>query len=318
MSGHEIEKATFADSPGALAPIPDSSPLGMLVQAAGGLDIEKLRALMEMQKELVAMQARQAYVAAMAAFKADPPRIFKDKSVNFGAGKASFSHARLGEICKAVIGGLAEHGLSHHWTPEQDGNRIKVTCTITHRQGHSESVSMEALPDNSGSKNTIQQIGSTQTYLQRYTLMAITGLAAEDDDDGQGAAQQRGNVGEYRDPAERRQQVDDAPPADEFAWREFYPEAWKEEKMGGRALDELTDKELGMQWKKNPMEPRLCAWAAGWILDTMIHLPACNWNAIQSSVRGVPAAIHDCNPGHLWAIAAHLRKLRAEQEGGGK
>src|SRR5690606_5500273 len=39
--------------------------------------------------------------------------------------------------------------------------------------------------DSSGSKNAIQAIGSTLTYLQRYTLIQALGLAASDDDDGQ-------------------------------------------------------------------------------------------------------------------------------------
>ena len=48
-------------------------------------------------------------------------------------------------------------------------------------------MSLSAPPDSSGSKNSIQAIASTLTYLQRYTLLSITGLAAsEADDDGRG------------------------------------------------------------------------------------------------------------------------------------
>ena len=41
--------------------------------------------------------------------------------------------------------------------------------------------------DDSGNKNSIQQAGSTATYLQRYTLLPMLGLSAADrdeDDDG--------------------------------------------------------------------------------------------------------------------------------------
>jgi hypothetical protein len=59
---------------------------------------------------------------------------------------------------------------------------------VTHELGHSAQTSLTAPPDASGSKNSIQAIGSTVSYLQRYTFMAITGLAAKDqDDDGQKA-----------------------------------------------------------------------------------------------------------------------------------
>ena len=49
-------------------------------------------------------------------------------------------------------------------------------------------ITMAAGPDGSGGKNAIQAIGSTVSYLERYTLLAATGLATEDqDDDGRGA-----------------------------------------------------------------------------------------------------------------------------------
>ena len=53
--------------------------------------------------------------------------------------------------------------------------------------GHSESTTLQSPPDASGGKNSIQAIGSAVTYLSRYTLLAITGLATgENEDDGQG------------------------------------------------------------------------------------------------------------------------------------
>ncbi len=41
---------------------------------------------------------------------------------------------------------------------------------------------MSAGKDASGSKNDIQQKGSTQTYLQRYTLIGALGLSTADED----------------------------------------------------------------------------------------------------------------------------------------
>jgi hypothetical protein len=53
--------------------------------------------------------------------------------------------------------------------------------------GHSERTPLEASPDASGGKNGIQAVGSTVTYLQRYTLLSATGMAVQDqDDDGRG------------------------------------------------------------------------------------------------------------------------------------
>jgi hypothetical protein len=59
-----------------------------------------------------------------------------------------------------------------------------VTCILTHEKGHSEETSLQGPPDTSGSKNSIQAVGSSVTYLCRYTLLAACGLAASEDTDG--------------------------------------------------------------------------------------------------------------------------------------
>ncbi len=51
--------------------------------------------------------------------------------------------------------------------------------------GHSEEVTLTANADATGAKNDIQALGSTITYLQRYTILTATGLATADmDNDG--------------------------------------------------------------------------------------------------------------------------------------
>jgi hypothetical protein len=186
MNAVVVEKKPEPQST-ALAP---TNPMQMLAVAVQqGMPIETLRELMQLKKEWEADEARKAFVAAMAAFKANPPEIIKDKHVSFTTqkGTTAYDHATLGGVCSAIIKGLAGHGISHRWEVAQQDNRIKVTCVLTHAQGHSESVSLNAGADDSGGKNSIQAIGSAVTYLQRYSLLAATGLAAMDqDDDGKG------------------------------------------------------------------------------------------------------------------------------------
>lgn len=157
-----------------------------------GEDLDRLQKLMDLQDRWEAGQARKAYVSAMARFKQNPPEILKGKQVSFRnktGGLTEYKHATLADVCVAAIKGLADVGISHSWSVEQGSGQIRVTCTLTHEAGHSESVSMHAAADESGNKNAIQAIGSTTSYLQRYTLKMITGLAeADDDDDGKGAA----------------------------------------------------------------------------------------------------------------------------------
>lgn len=166
--------------------------VGQLMQQGGSMDLLAMERLMGLQERWDANEAKKAYHAAMAAFKQNPPTILKDKHVEFttSKGTTAYDHATIGNVVKQIVAALAEHDLSHSWSTEQlDGGQVAVTCTITHKAGHSESVTLKAGRDESGGKNSIQALGSAITYLQRYTLLAITGLAVEDgsDDDGRGA-----------------------------------------------------------------------------------------------------------------------------------
>lgn len=176
------------------APIPINSQ-GVLLQVisrvAGdpNIDLDRVERLLVMHEKLAARDAEQQFTRAMADFKRDPPKIIKDKLVSYVG--VSYKHATLGAVVAAAIEGLGKVGISHRWNLEQlQGGRVRVTCILTHLAGHSQSTVLEGQPDDSGKKNAIQQVASTISYLERYTLLAATGLAtAEQDDDGRGAGE---------------------------------------------------------------------------------------------------------------------------------
>lgn len=171
---------------------PAVTPMQMLQAALDqGADLAKLEQLMALQERWEANEARKAYVVAMARFKQNPPEILKRKRVHFESqkGTTDYMHATLADVCAAAIKGLADVGISHRWDVEQQNDRITVHCVLTHEQGHSERTTLTGSADQSGNKNAIQAIGSAVSYLQRYTLLAATGLATKDiDDDGRGAS----------------------------------------------------------------------------------------------------------------------------------
>lgn len=165
------------------------TPMEMLsIAVERGADLDQLTKLMDLQERWEANEARKAFVEALNAFKADPPVIARTKKASFVSkrtgGLTEYDYATLDKVSDIIGKALAEHGLSHSWrTDQSDDQAIRVTCILRHRLGHSEEVTMRAMPDDSGGKNLIQQIGSTVSYLERYTLLAATGLAAADQDD---------------------------------------------------------------------------------------------------------------------------------------
>lgn len=169
------------------------TPMAMIDRAvASGADPVTLERLLALQERWEAGQAKKAFDAALASAKGEIPTIIKNREVGYdhktGEGKTSYRHEDLAEIARTVDPILAKYGLSYRFRTTSNINEpIVVTCILSHRDGHSEENTLMAGKDESGKKNSIQAIGSTITYLQRYTLKAALGLAASNDDDGRQA-----------------------------------------------------------------------------------------------------------------------------------
>jgi len=172
-----------------LAPVPSTADI-MMQAVRNGLGKEQLEVLermFELDIRSKERQAKEAYYKAMAWWSSDAPVIIKDKEVSYkaGGGTTAYKHAGLGNVTQAINTSMSQYGLHASWTTTQPEGKITVKCVVTHELGHSESTSLTADADTSGSKNPIQAIGSTVSYLSRYTILALTGLAThEQDTDG--------------------------------------------------------------------------------------------------------------------------------------
>ena len=171
----------------------EAPPMNLLAVAVEkGASVEQLKQLMDLQERWEKKEAKKSFFEALSRFQTMVPEIKKTKTANItssnGGRSYSYKFADLSTIAKAIKTPLNECGLSFRWEFEDKGTSLKATCYITHLDGHTESTSMESVFDNSGGKNSIQQKGSTQTYLQRYTLIGVLGLSTADEDkDGAGA-----------------------------------------------------------------------------------------------------------------------------------
>jgi hypothetical protein len=174
----------------------------MQIAIEKGVDIQQLEKLMDLQDRWEKKEARKAFLDALSRFQTIVPQLRKGKTAKIQSQKGFFSYkyADLGSITSSIKNALNECGLSYRWEFNETGEKMKVTCLISHRDGHSETTSMEAGRDSSGAKNDIQQKGSTHTYLQRYTLIGALGLStADEDNDAKGAPQKEQTEEEYLD-----------------------------------------------------------------------------------------------------------------------
>jgi hypothetical protein len=155
--------------------------------------IEKMMNLMERhQKEL----ARKAFFKAKAAFKAEAPAVKKDKWNKW----FQSWYTSLGNLLDTYNPVLGRHGLSIDFPRvETTDKTMTVECRLSHADGHSESIALPGPIDQAAvgkasgqkSRNALQDVKSTLTYLRSATCEAILGVAgteATNDDDGNTAA----------------------------------------------------------------------------------------------------------------------------------
>jgi uncharacterized membrane protein len=162
---------------------PATTPMTMLEKAVtSGASLEMVEKLMALQERWEANQARKAFDEAIAAAKAEIKPVVRNAT-----GHNAKRYADFAAIANAIDPVISKHGLSYRFRTQQT-DKIAVTCVLSHKSGHYEETTLAGPADSSGSKNAIQAIGSTLTYLQRYSLVQALGLAASNDDDGRAAA----------------------------------------------------------------------------------------------------------------------------------
>lgn len=191
VAAREVDLTPRPAYPLAATPVP---PAALLQHAMNsGADLDRLERLMDLQDRWMGQEAERAYTEAMLGFKLKAPRIEKNKTADFTTtkGRTVYGFSDLANVVEAVVILLAENGFSHSWVPDQSvTGKLTITCVLTHRAGHKESRTLTASHDESGGKNAIQGLGSTASYLERYTLLMACGLAVADGSDDDGASAQ--------------------------------------------------------------------------------------------------------------------------------
>ena len=95
-------------------------------------------------------------------------------------------YADLAEVLNTVRPVFAKHGLSIVQSTGFDGSLVSVTTLVGHAEGGFITSTASCVP----AKTDAQGVGSATTYLRRYSLAAMAGIAQEDDD-GNAAAHDR-------------------------------------------------------------------------------------------------------------------------------
>ena len=155
-------------------------------------DPEKFKALLEVQKDWEANEARKAFAAAITGFQSECPII---EPLDRG-GKGVY--AKLDRIHRETRTLRTKYKLAVMWAKSvlsEDQTMCHLEGMLTHGDGHSITVAYDipipdAITSSSGKSvmNAAQRMGSATTYARRYGECAVLGIVTGKDDDGEGAA----------------------------------------------------------------------------------------------------------------------------------
>lgn len=159
-------------------------------------NVDKMRALLDMQKEMVAEERRVQYSQSMRAAQAEMEPVVRKSQNDHTKSK----YAKLEHIDKVIRPIYTKHGfsLSFDTRREEDGT-VTAICSVLHDSGHTERKELNGAVDSTGAKGTanktaMQGVGSTVSYLRRYlTCMIFNIVLVNEDDDGTGGKREIAN-----------------------------------------------------------------------------------------------------------------------------
>lgn len=154
------------------------------------VDVDKMRALLDMKKEIDAKEAEVLFNACMNKCQADIGRVAADKKNNQTHSEYA-SYAALDRVVRPVY---TKWGFSLSFNTEPvESETVRVLCYVSHENGHTRNYSVDMPADGKGAKGgdvmtKTHAAGSAMQYGQRYLLKLIFNVAIGTDDDGNAAS----------------------------------------------------------------------------------------------------------------------------------
>lgn len=153
------------------------------------VDIDKMERLLQMHERMLNRDAETKFNAALAKMQIELPEIPEKGAIKNKSGGVQSTYMLWEDLNKIIKPILSRHGFALTFRTGNLEKAIVVTGILSHEAGHSVSSTMHLPIDDSGSKNSVQGLGSSTSYGQRYVARALLNLTSrgEDNDGGGGS-----------------------------------------------------------------------------------------------------------------------------------
>lgn len=158
-------------------PMTPMNLMQLAIEKEGSIDVIERLATLQMQ--FSDREDRIAFRDAMTLFKDNMPKIVKERIVKNKAGDEMYRVTALEDVADPVMKALVKLGITYRYkTADLPDGRIRVTCILGLRGTayEEEGSTLAAPPDVEGGKSPLKAVGSTTSYLEKYTLMASVGM----------------------------------------------------------------------------------------------------------------------------------------------
>lgn len=164
-----------------------------LMQALSNPEIpaDKLQIMLQMRREVLHDQAKEAYQEAFAAFSAEMPAVERDGMVDLGEGKGRYPFTTYEQMDKILRPLLVKHGFSlQYWSSDAESKDWIVVHGALIGHGWQRESVYPVPPDVGRGRNALQARGSAQAYAKRYIADLLCNIVRKGmDDDARRAMQ---------------------------------------------------------------------------------------------------------------------------------
>lgn len=158
-------------------PFAPAELMQLAISKEGSIDV--IERLAKLQMDFFDREDKIAFRNAMTRFKENMPTVIRQRSIKKQNGDEMYKAVALEDVATPVMKALVKLGITYRWkTADLDDGRIRCTC-ILGLQGtayEEEGSTLAAPPDTEGGKGALKAVGSTTSYLEKYTLVASVGM----------------------------------------------------------------------------------------------------------------------------------------------
>lgn len=185
MEDKQLQAAPYASPVSMVAGESNASPAEKMLALAveKNLSIEMIERLMTLYREELTRRQKQEYDAAKAKLQAEMPVIEKNKVSKYKSGVIMYTYADIDNVIGQTKEAVGRNGFSYDFEEQMNGDKMKVTCVVTHEGGYTKRFDMESgLATRTDIMSAPQQVAATMTFLKRHTYMNAFGITTADAD----------------------------------------------------------------------------------------------------------------------------------------